>query len=157
MKYMMNLSLLIVLMMCTSYFNFAQETIEIDTFMFKPEYYEDLDEALAKPDHVLYLNLTMVKLTSLPASIGNLKNVIRLDLSYNKFTTLPKEIGQLRKVEYLNLSGCYNLISVPAELANMKNVQVLHIKDMLRSQAALVDKIIAMFPNAEISTSWRSR
>ncbi len=74
---------IVFLLMCnlTPFFTTAQVVVNIDTFMFKPGYYDDLNKAIQEPDKVLYLDLSMIKLTSLPPEIGSFKNIIESERS----------------------------------------------------------------------------
>ncbi|MCH8905230.1 MAG: leucine-rich repeat domain-containing protein [Bacteroidetes bacterium] len=134
---------------------YSQQTIEIDTFIFKVGYFDELSEAFKTPMEVLYLDLSMRKFTEIPAALGDFENLIRLDLSYNKFTSLPPELGKLSKVTFFSLTGCYNMTSVPDELKNLSSLEELYLEDMLKSQAALVERIVAMFPDIKVVTGTR--
>jgi Leucine-rich repeat (LRR) protein len=51
------------------------------------------------------LDLSNMKLTELPESIGQLTQLIKLDLSYNQLTAVPDSLGQLTRLIELNLSN----------------------------------------------------
>ena len=63
-------------------------------------------------------------LASLPKEIGNLKNLKELQLLNSKLTSLPKEIGNLKNLIVLGLSY-NNLTSIPKEIGNLKNLKRL--------------------------------
>ena len=50
-----------------------------------------------------YLDLSNLKLNSLPESIGNLSNLQNLYLYDNQLTSLPESIGNLKNVKWLHL------------------------------------------------------
>lgn len=73
------------------------------------------------------LDLSACKLTSLPASIGNLTKLRKLTLAPNELTTLPTEIGALKNLSTLDLS--YNLLqSLPESIGNLTNLTTLDLQ-----------------------------
>ena len=51
------------------------------------------------------LNLSGMKLTELPVSIGKCTHLEELNLSNNQLTTLPDSLGQLTQLQSLNLES----------------------------------------------------
>lgn len=123
--------------------------VNIDSLFASANYY-DLNKALKQPEKVYYLDLSMQKLDSLPDSIHIFKNLESLDLSFNRLDSLPSSITQLEKLKFLNLSGCYELESLPEDLKKLKSLEELHIQDM-----TLPDSVAAM-NNAEIQRAVRA-
>ena len=72
----------------------------------------------------LYLNSN--RLTTLPAAIGNLLQLQELYLDSNQLTTLPAAIGNLLQLQklYLHLN---QLTTLPAEIGNLLQLQVLSL------------------------------
>ncbi len=64
------------------------------------------------------------RLTTLPASLGNLTNLIYLDLRGNHLTTLPASLGNLTNLTALCLDG-NQLTALPASLGNLTNLTLL--------------------------------
>ena len=80
------------------------------------------------PNHPMWnnlreLNLSYLNLTSIPSSLGNLRNLRELNLSGN-LASLPKEIGNLKNLKELQLLNS-KLTSLPKEIGNLKNLIVL--------------------------------
>ena len=72
------------------------------------------------------LNLSKMKLTELPESIGQLTQLQSLDLSDNQLTALPESLGQLTQLQYLNLSD-NQLTALPEWLGQLTQVQYLNL------------------------------
>ena len=70
------------------------------------------------------LNLFCSKITSLPPSIGRLKNLQVLDLYCTKLVTLPEEIGDLASLTKLNLRHS-KITSLPPSIGRLKNLTEL--------------------------------
>ena len=98
------------------------------------------------------LDLTKMRLLSLPSSInlltnlqtlcldhcvlkdiaviGELKNLEILSLIYSEFTQLPQEIGLLTHLRLLDLSYCAKLEVIPPNvLSNLKQLEELYVRD----------------------------
>lgn len=67
------------------------------------------------------------KLTSLPESIKKLTHLQVLDLSFNNLTTLPEEIGMLVNLNVLNLFG-NSIKQLPASIGNLCKLSLLGIE-----------------------------
>ncbi len=82
----------------------------------------------AKKENAAELDLSRLKLESIPESIGQLKALQWLNLSFNRLTSIPKCLGQLTALQSLNLS--YNrLTSVPECLGQLTALQTLSLSD----------------------------
>lgn len=71
---------------------------------------------------------TAKNLTTLPESIGKLRNLKKLDLGFNSIETLPDSIGQLHNLQELNLSQCW-IYSLPESICQLENLQELYLCD----------------------------
>jgi len=77
---------------------------------------------------VTVVNLVSKNLTTLPPTIGNLKNLKRLWLSDNELRTLPPEIGNLTNLDTLDVS--HNQIRVlPPEIGNLTKLKYLDLRN----------------------------
>lgn len=74
--------------------------------------------------HTLFIEHS--RLSSLPASLGNLSQLEEIYLSSNRLTSLPKEIGQLTKLRKLYLAG-NRLQTLPKEIGQLTNLQGLYL------------------------------
>ena len=64
------------------------------------------------------LDLTDLKLSTLPDAIGQLSELQTLDLSDNQLSTLPEAIGQLTQLRELDLSN-NQLIALPEAIGQL--------------------------------------
>jgi len=81
------------------------------------------------PNHPMWNNLrelylSYLHLTSIPSSLGNLKNLKVLYLDGN-LSSIPKEIGNLKNLKVLNLTN-NSLGSLPSSIGNLTNLEELH-------------------------------
>ncbi|MCW3105344.1 MAG: leucine rich repeat domain containing protein [Bacteroidetes bacterium] len=97
--------------------------------------FEDYTDSTLPPEigqmkQLRHLELGKSKLTSLPASIGNLDALRELSVSSNwgQSISIPKEIGRLSKLEKLTLSYCH-IKSLPDEICELANLQTLNLWD----------------------------
>ena len=74
------------------------------------------------------INLKFSNLTSLPESIGNLKNLTILVLLYNKLVTIPESIGNLTNLTYLDL-GNNRLVSLPDSIGKLDKLEFFNISN----------------------------
>jgi len=65
--------------------------------------------------------------SSIPESIGNLKNLEILNIPRNSIDSLPKSIGKLKKLREL-IMYYNNLTSLPDEIGNLKNLEILDFR-----------------------------
>ena len=91
------------------------------------------------------LELSNLKLTSLPVSIGNLSNLQRLHLENNQLTHLPESIGNLNNLETLSL-GTNQLTHLPVSIGNLSNLQFLHLHN---NQLTSIPESIGMLNNLQ--------
>lgn len=74
------------------------------------------------------LFLSNNNLSSLPPEIGKLKELIHLKIDYNQLTALPPEIGKLENVN--EIFAWHNQISfLPSEIGNLKKLITLDVKN----------------------------
>ncbi|KAL1362506.1 hypothetical protein AAHE18_03G086200 [Arachis hypogaea] len=71
------------------------------------------------------LSLSHYKITSLPASIGELRHLCYLNVSYTNLKELPDSICDLLNLQTLLLRGCYSLTTLPDRLCNLVNLRHL--------------------------------
>jgi Leucine-rich repeat (LRR) protein len=72
------------------------------------------------------LDLSGMKLTELPESLGQLTQLQSLNLSNNRLTALPEPLGQLTQLQSLNLSG-NQLAALPEPLGQLTQLQSLNL------------------------------
>ena len=72
------------------------------------------------------LDLSGLKLTELPESLGQLTQLQHLYLADNQLTTVPESLGQLTQLQLLNLSS-NALTTVPEWLGQLTQLQILNL------------------------------
>lgn len=82
------------------------------------EIFDNLDDALARPEAVKELALGQQHLTKLPDVFSRFINLERLNLTFNRLTSLPDSVGDLKNLRYLNLME-NELSSLPSSLAKL--------------------------------------
>ncbi len=87
-----------------------------------------LEKIIPELEQCEFLDLSFNKLSSLPDSIGNLKNLTRLYLRYNKLTELPDSIGNLKGLQELSLWS-NKLSSIPESIGVITNLQELSLSN----------------------------
>lgn len=112
--------------------------------------YTNLEEALKEPDNVLKLDLSMLKLTSVPKEIGKFPNLECLDLSFNRISDLPPEIVNLKKLKYLDLTGTNYMAKLPEVLKQLPSLQVLNVSDHRLWKPAQYEAAKKMLPNVKV-------
>jgi Leucine-rich repeat (LRR) protein len=113
-----------------------------------------MEEALAAPAKAEKLDISMLKLKAIPASIGQLENLVCLDLAFNLISTLPPEITKLKKLQYLNLAGTRYMAKVPVELLKqLPSLKVLNIADHPEWPAARFEEVKKALPNVKVITT----
>ncbi|KAL2911178.1 hypothetical protein HK105_209365 [Polyrhizophydium stewartii] len=91
--------------------------------------------------HLQTLWLWNNKLTTLPDSIGNLKELIYLDMNFNQILSLPESIGNLTKLQGLWVKGS-NLTTIPDTIGNLKELAKLVLgKNQLSSLPASIGNL----------------
>ncbi|WP_176844597.1 leucine-rich repeat domain-containing protein [Mucilaginibacter sp. P25] len=83
--------------------------------------------------------------------IGKLKNLKILILDFNSFSKLPVQIGELSNLLYLDVSMNKNLKSLPSSIANLKQLQELHIERTSINKRD-INLIKALLPNCVVIT-----
>ncbi|MEJ1285855.1 lactotransferrin [Cricetulus griseus] len=73
------------------------------------------------------LDLPENQITCLPAEIGRLKNLKELNVSFNHLRSIPPELGDCENLERLDCSGNLDLMELPFELSNLKQVTFVDI------------------------------
>ncbi|MEM8611836.1 MAG: COR domain-containing protein [Cyanobacteria bacterium P01_H01_bin.105] len=89
------------------------------------------------------LDLSSLKLDTLPTSIGQLVNLTELVLHENQLTMIPKELGQLANLKTLYLHE-NQLTTVPKELGQLTNLVEL---DLSVNQLTTVPKELGQLTN----------
>ena len=144
---LLSLTFLSFVVCCT-----AQTEISLEQKRFSKNWFNNLDKALANPDSVFFLDLSLQKLKTFPKEIFKFKNVRELYLSYNYWDNIPEGLGELKQVTILDLSGNYFLHLLPFDLWKMKNLKELDIKDNLLN-AGEDDKAKKHLPNTKVQAS----
>jgi len=80
------------------------------------------------PELTTTLDLSGLKLKSIPTDISLLKNLQALKLNQNQLTTIPKELGTLNNLQFLDLSH-NQLTTIPKELSALNNLLVLDLDE----------------------------
>ncbi|XP_012885738.1 PREDICTED: leucine-rich repeat-containing protein 2 [Dipodomys ordii] len=75
------------------------------------------------------LDLPKNHILHLPAEIGRLKNLKELNVSFNHLKSIPPELGDCEKLERLDCSGNLDLIELPFELSNLKQLTFVDLSD----------------------------
>jgi internalin A len=92
----------------------------------------------AKRSNATDLNLSSLKLTVIPESLGQLSHLLALSLSGNQLTALPESLGQLSELQSLNLSH-NQLAALPESLGQLSQLQTL---DLSHNQLAALPESI---------------
>ncbi len=125
----------------------AQDFTGIDEYFGGPGYYDNIEEALAEPMEVLYLDLGMQvpKLTSIPVEVYRFPNLKILDVSFNQIGSIDIGISKLQALESLNMNSNQYLNLVKGDLAALKALNEMNIKQSGLS-AAQIEAIKAVLP-----------
>jgi len=89
---------------------------------------EKIQEAL--DTNATELDLSFMRLTTLPESIGNLTNLKTLEVQKNQLTTLPDSIGNLTNLKELYVYD-NKLTTLPESIGNLTNLEKLDVYDNL--------------------------
>lgn len=73
------------------------------------------------------LDLSDTPITSLPSSIGDLKQLASLQLFRTSIRELPESIGDLNKLQFLNVGFCEQLQCLPNRITELKSLRALDI------------------------------
>jgi Leucine-rich repeat (LRR) protein len=112
--------------------------------------YTSLQEALAEPEKVVKLDISMLKLTSIPPEIGKLTNLECLDVSFNRITTLPPELANLKKLRYIDLTGTNYMAKLPAVLTQLPNLEAVNISDHAYWKPSQFEEAKKLLPNVKL-------
>ena len=88
-----------------------------------------LPETVGCLKQLLCLVLRKVPITRLPASLTNLVSLEVLDVSRSRITELPFNIHKLRSLKYLSLNSCHDLHCLPRSRSRLTSLQYLDIGD----------------------------
>lgn len=112
-------------------------------FMAKSKAFQAAEEKIAAAlrTGATELDLSCIRLTEVPESLGQLAQLQTLDLSYNQLTALPESLGKLKQLQSLALSG-NQLTSLPEWLGELKQLQSLRlIRNQLTSLPESIGKL----------------
>lgn len=114
--------------------------------------YTSLEEALAEPEKVVYLDLAMhhPKLTSIPKEVGQFPNLVCLDVSFNRIASIPVEIKKCTKLKHLNLMGNRYLAKLPKILKEIPSLEVVNVSDIPEWSDATKEEAKALLPNVQV-------
>lgn len=140
------------------------------------EVFDNLDDALARPEAVRILNLAdrrmpelpealdrfvnleelnlmSCRLNSLPDSLGGLKKLRKLDLRFNRLTSLPASFAELERLETVWLME-NRLASIPDFIAGMKSLKsfIVNYNPIPRN---LVEELKSARPDLEVDPGMR--
>ena len=126
---------------------------EIDPYMMKEGWFDDVNEAAKTPDKVIFLALSMQhpKWTQVPVQAFDFKNLKRLDLSFNQVASVADEISKLENLEYFNLEGNHYLTKISDEIGKLTKLQELNLIDA-RIPAEGIKRIKELLPNCKVVT-----
>ena len=83
-----------------------------------------LPDSIGQLANLQVLNLSFTEITALPDFIAQLTNLQKLDLSYTKITALPDFIAQLTNLQKLDLRHT-NITELPESIGQLVNLQTL--------------------------------
>ncbi|MGD1930099.1 MAG: COR domain-containing protein [Leptolyngbyaceae cyanobacterium] len=87
-----------------------------------------LPESLGQLTQLRMLNLRNNQLTALPESMGQLTQLRSLTLTANQLTTLPESLGQLTQLQELNFSN-NKISSLPESLGLLTELRILRFNE----------------------------
>lgn len=131
-------------------FTYAQHPVGIDSLMFSPHWYGNVDNARNNSQNVWYLDLNLQKNRQFPSEICEMISLKRLDLSFNYFTSIPDCIGNLQQLEWLDLSGTYYLNTINPAIGKLYKLRELNIKDNRLSKGE-IEKLKKLLPHTIIN------
>ncbi len=129
------LSAIILFLVCNCAIAQSEEFVIYD--------WEDLPENV-DPDTIYGLNLSKLKLESVPASLSKFKNLKHLNIGKNRLTELPTFIGDLHNITELNLEK-NKFTFLPIELCRMKSLERLIInRNLMGTLPSCVEYMVAL-------------
>ncbi|KPL86690.1 leucine-rich repeat domain-containing protein [Herpetosiphon geysericola] len=106
-----------------------------------------LPETIGELTHLEHLDLSMNRLQQLPPELAKLTKLRRLDLSYNdEIEVLEPWIGQLSNLEELHI-GELSVTQLPAELALL---QQLHTLDLSSTELSEIPRWVGNLPKLRV-------
>ena len=92
----------------------------------------NFDRALEQQQTLTRLDISMQhpKLTDLPPELLQFRALTYLNLSFNRFVNISPRLAALRNLQCLDLSGNYNLLTLPDFLNSMPNLKIIRLQDM---------------------------
>lgn len=86
----------------------------------------ELPESIGQLTQLTELNLSSNQLTALPDSLGQLTQLTYLNLAFNKLTSLPESLGKLSALDVFDLAS-NQLSNLPESIGNLINLRILGI------------------------------
>ncbi|GIV32964.1 MAG: hypothetical protein KatS3mg031_0499 [Chitinophagales bacterium] len=152
---MLKKSLFLILLAAQGLTCFAQQESEVELdigLITSGHWFSSLEEALANPEQVYYLDLSLRKLKTFPKDIFALKNLKRLYVANNYWPAIPDEIATLSQLEVLDISSNYYMKRLPVEaLSKMNNLKHIIIKDHALVPGE-VDRLRKAMPHCKIES-----
>ncbi|XP_006018505.1 leucine-rich repeat-containing protein 2 [Alligator sinensis] len=129
-------------------------------FQISGEHWTEIPDSLKEQTHLKEWHINNTKIQTIPAYIALFQELKVLELSKNQITHLPVEIGCLKKLKELSVSF-NNLKSIPPELGNCENLEKLDLSGNLEimelpfelsnlKQVTFVDVSANKFPSIPI-------
>lgn len=156
---------------CVSFVAQAQNKLLSEKDLNKQPVYIALEDAMRHPTKVYKLNLSRMKLKTIPKEIYAFVNLQQLDLSYNEITEVQREIGILKNLQKLDLThnkitelpatislfrnleefliGSNQLKTIPLGVAQLKKLLLLEVEEN-KIPAKEVAKLQKAMPNCDI-------
>ncbi|XP_021721837.1 putative disease resistance protein RGA4 isoform X2 [Chenopodium quinoa] len=94
-----------------------REVVRLDQFF--------VEAQIANCIRLRVLDLSCIRIKTLPESIGELLHLRYLDLSLNRLEVLPKSITKLCNLQTLKLSDCIELKELPKDLSKLVKLRTL--------------------------------
>lgn len=118
----------------------AQEFTGIDEYFGESGYFDNIEEALANPMEVLYLDLGMQvpKLKAIPVEVYRFPNLKILDVSFNQIASIDIGISKLTALESFNLNGNQYLNAVKGDISMLGSLTEINL-----TQTGLSDDQVA--------------
>ncbi|MDA3050048.1 hypothetical protein OFO03_03740 [Campylobacter sp. JMF_02 ED1] len=115
---------------------------------------KEITEIISKIPNLKALNLSYSKIENLGKHILNMKNLEALDISGTDISEISPEFGNLTGLKQFNCDMCRKLKSIPDEMANLKNLQLLNLSLIAQKE---FPKWITNLQNLEyLSTSFEN-